>query len=275
MRRSLWFYGFALLLAGSCGPGLGTKPENSAAGGITSDSPLRFIDLMPSMIHRENEVSQITLAQERMLGADIPTDYDPDAADDLLVITPSDYAARQASYIGQVAPDNAQACGNAGAVAERINDCEGKLLSTWSGASMGKSGEGNWTLVSRKTVPLSEVWRDDRTMLIWSDESAIVADWNTGVASCADQNIMEDAKGNFSPGEVYWRLPTVNDVRLALINGLRWVFHNGNWASSAYWTKSIEPISGDPFLFFPDQTIWTELSSASTNSVRCVGRYAQ
>ena len=85
-------------------------------------------------------------------------------------------------------------CGITGTVAERIQDCgtqHGALRPffspgsatdpiRWDGSNLGFLGEGSWTLVSVYSSSLAtgnvcdntcnEVWQDDRTKLLWSDE---------------------------------------------------------------------------------------------------------
>ncbi len=61
-------------------------------------------------------------------------------------------------------------CGNAGSVEQRVQDCIEKNGSnaTWDGQMKGKYGEGLWRLIVL-TASSFEVWRDDRTKLLWSD----------------------------------------------------------------------------------------------------------
>lgn len=65
-------------------------------------------------------------------------------------------------------------CGSSGSVSARISDCATANPSnhTWSGENSGLSGEGTWSLVTKLADTSGrayEVWRDDRTKLLWSD----------------------------------------------------------------------------------------------------------
>src|SRR5690606_13122647 len=52
----------------------------------------------------------------------------------------------------------------------RISDCLSKNTSraSWEGASQGENGEATWKLVTYDGT--YEVWRDERTKLLWSDD---------------------------------------------------------------------------------------------------------
>lgn len=74
----------------------------------------------------------------------------------------------------------ANPCGTSGAnVGARIADCATQNPSTsfWDGSVKGNTGQGLWRLVTVKAISdgdcasgCSEVWRDERTGLLWSDE---------------------------------------------------------------------------------------------------------
>ena len=71
-----------------------------------------------------------------------------------------------------------QICGTSGTIAERISDCSSKngVAAFYDGKNYGQSGEGDWKLVTR-TENGYEVWRDERTKLIWSDRLATTYNW--------------------------------------------------------------------------------------------------
>jgi hypothetical protein len=73
----------------------------------------------------------------------------------------------------------ANPCGTSGAtVASRIVDCsvQNPTTSFWDGSVKGNTGQGLWRLVTVKAIAdgdcasgCTEVWRDERTGLLWSD----------------------------------------------------------------------------------------------------------
>lgn len=72
------------------------------------------------------------------------------------------------------------ACGASGTIDSRISDCA-TLNGIWSfydGKKYGQDGEGDWKLVSVVGAgPKFEVWRDERTKLLWSDKSSAIYNW--------------------------------------------------------------------------------------------------
>lgn len=89
------------------------------------------------------------------------------------------------SYLVTVKGRPDKVCGLSGSVATRISDCltQNAGKSSWEGKKYGQSGEGDWKLVTLyKAAAISgdacaggsaagcfEVWRDERTQLLWSD----------------------------------------------------------------------------------------------------------
>ncbi|MEN9810759.1 MAG: hypothetical protein RLZZ488_2326 [Pseudomonadota bacterium] len=181
-------------------------------------------------------------------------------------------------------------------LAEKIADClsqNGEAKSSWAGID-GNAGEGNWTLVQvldtdgtadddgtlcdpagTPAATCTEIWRDDRTGLLWSDrvsDEATDVNWckasgaNSGT-TCADVANQPDppeslcaeggtpartigasfngAKGGFrlSTGtiNVRWWLPTRADWMQAEENGIRFVLPN---IAGDYWTSTTD--SSDP-----------------------------
>lgn len=90
------------------------------------------------------------------------------------------------NYLVTVKGRPTKVCGLAGTTATRIADCltQNGTKSVWEGKKYGQLGEGDWKLVTLyKAAAISgdacaggmaggcyEVWRDERTQLIWSDE---------------------------------------------------------------------------------------------------------
>jgi hypothetical protein len=181
-------------------------------------------------------------------------------------------------------------------LAEKIADCalrndgsSGVAKSGWAGTD-GNAGEGNWTLVQvldtdgtpaadgtacGTASACSEVWRDDRTGLLWSDRvsdettdinwcKASGANSGTICANTANQPASPEslcaeggtpartidaafngAKGGFrlSTGSinVRWWLPTRADWMQAEENGIRFVLPN---IAGDFWTSTTD--SSDP-----------------------------
>ena len=68
-------------------------------------------------------------------------------------------------------------CGLSGSIEARILDCQtnGNHYS-WDGATTGMSGLGSWSLVTRNGLG-NEVWRDNRTQLLWTKNSTDTLNW--------------------------------------------------------------------------------------------------
>ncbi|MFM8270047.1 MAG: hypothetical protein ACKN9V_07645 [Pseudomonadota bacterium] len=216
-------------------------------------------------------------------------------------------------------------CGTSGSIETRISDCvtQNGNKAFYDGKNYGQSGEGDWKLVTR-TSDGYEVWRDERTKLLWSDRMSTTYNWYraTGYAStdsttantggydarpgsgtgcsgapcqsnppesvCVDASLIstlsgysafttpsgEDVrKGNLtftSSPSVTWRLPTMEDWKLAEVNGIRKVLPNMDyhfWSATSY----------SNFLasawFFYGLNSYIYYSGRHTEySVRCVGR---
>ncbi|MGZ3770235.1 MAG: hypothetical protein ACXVCP_11310 [Bdellovibrio sp.] len=69
-------------------------------------------------------------------------------------------------------------CGTSGSIDARIADCatQNPTRSTWDGSTASNSGYGMWKLVTRKSAN-KEVWRDERTKLIWSSLVGTSVNW--------------------------------------------------------------------------------------------------
>lgn len=69
-------------------------------------------------------------------------------------------------------------CGDTGSIEARTSDCATKNTNKafYSGKNYGQSGEGDWKLVTR-TSSGYEVWRDERTKLLWSDTLSQGYNW--------------------------------------------------------------------------------------------------
>jgi hypothetical protein len=164
-------------------------------------------------------------------------------------------------------------CGRAAtSVVAKIADCEAYngAITPWDGATKGNMGEGSWTLVTVTSESLTtdgttcnttcrEVWRDDRTGLLWSDvlrhggDTILAYSWCTAAGvttasdptSCPTDNVaqfnppestcaevtgltthavFDDEKGMMRASttpSVRWRLPSASDWGIANFNGAR------------------------------------------------------
>lgn len=76
------------------------------------------------------------------------------------------------------APRPTLVCGSSGSIEDRIADCvtQNASSSTWDGSTQGNSGQGTWKLVSMIAAN-KEVWRDERTKLVWSSQVSASANW--------------------------------------------------------------------------------------------------
>jgi hypothetical protein len=75
---------------------------------------------------------------------------------------------------------NIVVCGSSGTIEARIAGCAtlNGLWSFYDGKKYGQDGEGDWKLVSVVGAgPKFEVWRDERTKLLWSDKSSANYNW--------------------------------------------------------------------------------------------------
>lgn len=80
-----------------------------------------------------------------------------------------------------VARANIVGCGAIGTIAARIAECSSLngLWSFYDGKKYGQDGEGDWKLVSvvDNAGTKFEVWRDERTKLLWSDKASANYNW--------------------------------------------------------------------------------------------------
>ena len=92
-------------------------------------------------------------------------------------------------------------CGRNGSVVRRMRDCsiKNKARSHFIGKKQGQDGAGDWNLVVRLTGKdqfnqgrVFEVWRDERTKLIWSDSTNMSYNWfqSAGFSSATDTRLL-------------------------------------------------------------------------------------
>lgn len=157
------------------------------------------IGIWASGIHRDKSVPQLTLNEENNNYAGTSSEPLPESLmnyyenykpyreitsiikdDDGSIVDQNVIASPDRSVWGQTscgigATDNT--------IDKKIADCGNKFgsLSTWDGAINGNAGQGRWTLVTRKlnstTGTMLEVWRDDRTNMLWSSLVSESTNW--------------------------------------------------------------------------------------------------
>jgi hypothetical protein len=208
--------------------------------------------VLASGAHRDQTASQITYAQEAATGLGTGYRAVPNILKDDDGYTASANAVLKLTrptagtwQLGPTAAGTRKVCGKSptpNTIAGRISDCLSKNpgAATWNGAANGISGEGSWKLVSvySTSVPddgttacdatCYEVWRDERTGLLWSDRlgesgaaptttanwcraagnmqtaATTLVDIDSGVAGnqdCGDQDNTNPTKTNFAYNE--------------------------------------------------------------------------
>ena len=194
-------------------------------------------------------------------------------------------------------------CGfNQTTVDARIANC----AFSWDGMAQGNSGQGKWILVTKANG--YEVWRDERTGLLWSGnlpannwcqasgniENAGGVDCSpgnglqpnpSGESMCAENGSLkssgfDDQKGGMrlastgSSPSVAWRLLTRDDYLQAYSNGIGYVLPN--FLDTAFWTASVGSGYHDNAWVFvavsDGYQKLVEVSRGNSFSVRCVGR---
>jgi hypothetical protein len=290
--------GFALLALASCGPGL------VFTGAASSSS---FGDLMASQMHRDRSAAQKTLEQEVSLGTEpLFTGYR-----NIPSITNDDEGYTGTSVVKATRPS--QVCGTSqNTVQGRIADCivQNPNTAAWDGSTNGNSGQGTWRLVTYDGS--YEVWRDERTQLLWSDrlgtenwcrasgnsgggpagevdtfnycDNAANQDQTTPDSLCAEASgyntsaAYDAMKGQMrlaptaSSPAVVWRLPTVYDFKLAEVNGLRFVVPN---IVDSFWSATVNSGYRQGAWFFYGMNGYYDGGALRNNgalAVRCVGR---
>ncbi len=185
----------------------GTSVLGTMVGGGGGSS---FGDLTGSNMNRNVATAQITLSVEKSTTTGYPAGYREvmDASKDDegyydasqgCTGAPGDLCTTVVKAVRPVSP-----CGvGAGldTVTARISDCftQNPLTSIWTGETKGINGEATWKLVT--LVGTKEVWRDERTGLLWGD--TIASDTNCR-ASGNSQTAAQDgsASGYCDPANV-------------------------------------------------------------------------
>lgn len=146
--------------------------SDSGSGAPTGNpTPSSFWDFMASSLHREKTAPQMTLKQELALGVSpLPAGHRlvPKIGNDIIPTAGDDegYLGGSVTFGGRPVT----VCGTTqNSIDARIADCAAtnSAVATWDGSVKGNSGQGQWKLVTYNGA--HEVWRDERTKLIWSD----------------------------------------------------------------------------------------------------------
>lgn len=196
------------------------------AGSASCGASSTFDALMASGIHRDKDgtPTQLTISGEKSAADTLTSGYreipNTNKDDDGYGGTSVSMVVRGTTVWNGAVPRVACGMGIA-TVAARITDCDtqhttkpswdasssdGKI--SWDGAVKGNAAQGSWTLVTVYDASLSngttcgttcrEVWRDDRTGLLWSDKLGdLTANGNAGVFNwcLASGNTEDNANG--------------------------------------------------------------------------------
>lgn len=240
-----------------------TKPSTVFAKNLSPERSGNFS--AGSNIHHQPGTKQMTQDEElhyKQKKASLPTGYReiPDIYKD-------DDGFNESSPVQRVDRSTwgKTTCGRTqNSIEARITDCKKQLgaLAEWDGTLKGNAGQGLWKLVTR-SGPGKEIWRDERTGLLWSSLVSEGTNWckasgNTQshstatcepgsenqtkppISYCAEvEGVVSEvsgesySKGTYSPAKgglgkkttpsVIWRLPTIYDFQQANINGIRFV----------------------------------------------------
>lgn len=162
--------------------------------------------------------------------------------------------AVQALAENSIAKANGKICGTSGTITERIANCR----------EIKKSKKGNvWTLVTR-LPSADEVWRDDQSGYIWSDDVKDLT-INGAISICSNAK-SSLARGNYNGQS--WNLPTdynfedanehgVREI-LAGLKGFYWMAYRGFGADNPLW------------VYHADDGKWSSANKYSLQNVRCI-----
>lgn len=169
-------------------------------------------------MHRDRETPQITLHKESIAAGMDYTNTDPGYRA-VPKISKDDEGVTLASVLtvnrttGATGNWAARTCGTSGATVEdRIASCAAEfgVDATWEGSVKGNAGQGRWRLVTRTgDIDASgrgrEVWRDERTKLLWSSFVAQSLNWckASGSNFIAGNPTSEDDPGNYCDNATY------------------------------------------------------------------------
>lgn len=288
-------------------------PDGSWGSGSSDGTLGSFLEIAKSLMHRPKTSTQLTLSEELALGtAALPVGYRKvPLIGNSVVPTPGD----DDGYLGGATTYSTRptlACGTTQAtIAARIAHCaqQNPLSASWIGSVNGNSGQSDWKLVTYNLT--HEVWRDERTTLLWSDrlgatnwcrasgssgggpfaetdqysicdnianQSQVTPEsWCTEDPGLDTPGAYDSMKGGIrfvatsSSPAVVWRLPTVWDYHQAEIDGIRSVLPN--LAGNVFWTATLNSSTRNvAYNFWGDSGSVSDNTRTTLYSVRCVGR---
>ncbi len=135
-----------------------------------------FGDFMATNFHRARNLAQFTLREEA--GAFLGASLVPD------LVSAEDGTDTSGSVVVYASHMNNDCGQNQITIALRIANCltvNGAAQASWTGSSQANGGEATWKLVSAFSG--QEVWRDERTGLLWSDMVSSNLNWCQAVGS--------------------------------------------------------------------------------------------
>jgi len=173
--------------------------------GVTGAYTGTFAMNMASSQHRDKSIAQVSLSTESVTNAG--TAYVNSAVGYRAVTSimkdDDGYLGTSVTAVNRTGW-GATTCGTAQATIElRIADCAAVFLAeaTWDGSTKGNSGQGVWKLVTRTgditAAKGREVWRDERTKLLWSSRLGAVVNWCRASGS---NNITNNPAAEADPG---------------------------------------------------------------------------
>lgn len=268
-----------------------------------------------SAAHRESDITQITFSAEAVTYRDKPNL--PGGYRSIPMIASDDEGAQSVTDNGVLRTNWNSTCGLTGTISDRISDCSTKfdINATWSGASKGNAGQGTWKLVTRagnisNEGIYREVWRDERTGLLWSSVVSKTLNWcqaagvhttdtsgfcnNSSyqtqpagmvkaISACYEGtsetstdsriDLLAKAKTSSNPLSVKWRIPTIYDYEVADYNGIRYVMPDMSAAGNVEWTGTTRATDLTKAWVFDSRTGATDIRTRTdaTIVVRCVG----
>jgi len=177
-------------------------------------------------------------------------------------------------------------CGVLGSIEERIEDCQDKL-GTFSRKTVSSDSNSTvWGFTDWRLVTLTEgsmqVWRDEKTKLIWSDISTSTClNWKEAVSYCIDPRKGQGPKGNL---DLEYELPSTDQYHVAYGHGIAKVvpklYVDGKFCGfsggvqTSFWTSSSARHDTEARYFSHRNGPSTRLSLSKTfrKAVRCVAR---
>ncbi len=268
-----------------------------------------------SAAHRESDVTQISFSTESVSYRDkvnLPAGYRS-----IPSIALDDEGSQSVTEAGVLRVNWNSTCGITGTISDRIIDCANKydFNATWTGSTKANAGQGTWKLVTRAGNVSGdgiyrEVWRDERTGLLWSSVVSKTLNWcqaagvhstdgsgfcnsatyqtqpvgmTKAISACyegtsetsTDSRIDLLAKGKTStnPINVKWRIPTIYDYEVADYNGIRYVMPDMSATGNVEWTGTTRATDLTKAWVFDSRNGSTDVRTRtnSTIVVRCVG----